>query len=192
MRLLGRTEITTTEKPDGLQFVVSREHGWLDSLVPLGLLAVLVIGAWVLHHYIFAILAVLLSAFGWAKYLSDPTTRLSVSLVELIARGNLASTFDNEIRISTHEIKSLLFSTGGEGDRTGLYVHHGWTQICLIPNIDRKQTEDIITAIRRRFPDMELGDREPASLFFSGDGGITKLGLSSGNTGKDSAPEYPE
>jgi len=88
VRLLGRSEVTTIDEPDYLQFVVVRENGWIDLAGPPVVLLVLVAWAVIYQHYFFAAFAVVVGLFVLiANYANGSVTKLFVSQSELIARG---------------------------------------------------------------------------------------------------------
>jgi hypothetical protein len=69
------------------------------------------------------------------------------------------------VRLAWAEIHSLQYGGGGEDDPFGLYARVGrWKSICVMGDLNREQTEEIIAAIHRRFPHLEMaGEIEPIS-----------------------------
>ena len=117
-------------------------------------------------------------------YLNGPVTKLFVSQNQLIARGNLNRTFTNEVKVPASEVKSLGYSMGpGEDSPSGLYADCGWLkQTCLLPGLNKQQANTIADAIRRKFPDLERGDKSPNSLIFGEKSGVVTLGLAKNQT----------
>src|ERR1700748_2593875 len=72
------------------------------------------------------------------------------------------------VRLAWGEIHGLEYRAGGEDEPTGLYVRLGrWKWSCVMANLDREQTEEIISAIHRRFPHVKMGEEiEPLSHRF--------------------------
>ena len=72
------------------------------------------------------------------------------------------------VRLAWGEIYGLEYRMGGEDDPTGFYVRLGrWKWSCVMANLDREQTEEIIAAIHRRFPQLRMADElEPLSHRF--------------------------
>jgi hypothetical protein len=85
---------------------------------------------------------------------------------EIQVDGNHLTTRGKKpVRLEWAEIHRLEYSAGGEDAPTGLYVRLGrWKSICVMPNLNREQTEDIIATIHRRFPQLRMADElEPLS-----------------------------
>jgi len=176
--VIGKTEIETIEGPEELQFAIVHEKGWLDLFVPPILLSIIVIWSWIAGNFFFAGFAILAAVIAVAKSLSNPATRLFVKSNEVVARGNIGQTLSDEIRIPAPEIDSLGYFAGSEGDNSGLYVWRGWTQTCLVSGINKEQATAIAETIRRKFPDLERGDRTPTSILHGEQSGVRTLSLS--------------
>lgn len=117
-------------------------------------LAVFVFFLWP-DHKLFAIFAIGISIFGWiTSFTQGNVTRLAVSEHEIVARGNLNKVSTTALTIPASEIKSIGYSTGGEDDPTGLYVYRNLRSTCVLPGLDREQTEAIILRIRQRYPNL--------------------------------------
>jgi hypothetical protein len=178
VQLLGRTEITTIEEPDHLQFVVVRRRGWISLVGPPATLLVFALWALMAQHYVFAVFSAVAIFALIANYIRGPVTKLLVSQGELIARGNLDRTFIDQVKVEASDVKFLGYFMGGENDPSGLYADRGWRQTCLLPGLNKDEANAIAHTIRSKFPNLERGDTSPASLFFSGDGGVQTLSLS--------------
>jgi hypothetical protein len=184
VKLIGHAEVTTIEEPGQLQFVVTRENGWIDLVAPSAVLILVFVWACVFGHFFVAVFSVV-GLFGLgAYYLNGPITKLFVSQNQLIARGNLDRTFTNEVKVPASEVKSLGYSVGpSEDSPSGLYADRGWLkQTCLLPGLNKQQANTIADAIRRKFPDLERGDKSPNSLIFSEKSGTVALGLAKTQT----------
>lgn len=72
------------------------------------------------------------------------------------------------VRLTWGEIYGLEYRMGSEDDPTGLYVRLGrWKWSCVMANLNREQTEVIIAAIHRRFPQLKMAEEpEPLSTRF--------------------------
>jgi hypothetical protein len=73
----------------------------------------------------------------------------------LVARGK------KPVRLPWTEIRALKHDTGGEYDPTGFYARVGrWKSICVMADLNREQTEEIIAAIHRRFPHLKMAEED--------------------------------
>ncbi len=173
MQLLGRTEFTSIEHPDSLEFMVVQEYGWLEKvLIPL-IVASVIVMLWRAGQVIFAAIAMLsTSAYFVANWIHGPATRLRVTKDELTTQGNLNKLFRTELRVSTSGINSLRWDSGGENGTSGLYVIRGWGMTLVLPGINKEQAEAIRDKIAARFPDFPVSDR------FRKESGLITLGLS--------------
>lgn len=133
---------------------------------------------------VFAGLAVLLLAIDIFARLRGTNVQLHVSNLDFISTGHAPEAYSPST-ISRAEIYNMEFREavgGGEGELPmGLYVeHHGgshWsTGTCVLPNLDKAQTEQVIEAIYRRFPD--TGTLPPSGPF---EPYLTSLNLSATN-----------
>lgn len=177
MKLIGHTEITTIDEPDHLEFVAVRKHGVLDLSLPPAIAIAFLIWIGLSQHWYYAVFPLIALFYLFASWMNGPVTRLAVSGHELIARGNLQKSFTNEVRILASEVKSIGYDSGGENEPSGFYVQHGWKNTCLLPGLNREQADGVALLIRRRYPDLEPGDRQPASMLFSGNGGLITLSI---------------
>lgn len=177
MKLIGHTEITTIDEPDHLEFVAVRKHGVFDLFLPPAIAIAFLIWIGLSQHWYYAVFPLIALFYLFASWMNGPVTRLAVSSHELIARGNLQKSLTTEVRLLASEIKSISYSAGDEGEPSGLYAQHGWKHTCLLPGLNLEQADGIALLVRRRYPDLELGDRQPASMLFSGNGGLITLSI---------------
>jgi len=178
MQLLSRSEISTIETTDQLQFILFRERGFLElAMPPIVLVVFLVTG--IMKHQWWAVLFVGVGAFSLAAYwLNGPVTKLFVSNSGLRVSGNLHRTFTTEIWIPAEDLISLSYSSGDEDDPVGLYASRGSGSVCLLPNISDTDVEGIVGRIRTKFPFLEQVDTDGRTLLYGDDSGVTVLGLS--------------
>ncbi len=167
VKLIGNVKITTSEFPDHLQIVVTREFGLLMLILPPATMVAL-IGIGILGH--FWILA-LMGVFGLGSfalwYRHGPVTTLNVSASELTARGNIDRSFRTEIVVPASEVKSLGYEIGDEQEPSGLYVRRSWRNTCLLPDLNRKDTMAIADAVHDKFPGFERQDDIGVSFHLS-------------------------
>lgn len=101
-------------------------------------------------------------------YKGRSVSKLTVTANELSATGYLGSSSYETVRLPWSEIKGLEFVHSSEDSPSGLYARQGlWTTRCILPDINERQTVEVIGAIYRRFPYVETAESNPAlpSLF---------------------------
>ena len=179
VKLIGKTEITTIEEPDRLQFTVIRKSGWIDYVVFPAFLISFIITAWINKTW----WILMFPAIGVLYFIANrsyiPPTRLSVTEDGLIASANLIPNSTNTLRIAAWELLYLAYFSGGEDEPPcGLYAYLEGTKICLIPDLDRNAATTITDAIRLKYPLLERGDPSTASILHGDDSGVITLGLS--------------
>jgi hypothetical protein len=77
------------------------------------------------------------------------------------------------------DISGLDFRQGGEDEPSGLYARTGrWNATCLMAGLNREQSEEVIAAVYRRFPYVEMAKDNDGWSLFGGGSGLTTLGLS--------------
>ena len=177
MKHFGSTELEQSDLSDALQFVLTRNRGWLEIAVE-----VIVIGGFCLYAWwqgsviamIFAALAIVGTLANWVH---GRETILRVNEKGILARGNLESWFTSEIKLPIEEITSMAWLAPNE-DAGGVVVSCGYRQSYVLPGVTEEQGRAIINAIAEKFPDFPIGDRTPAPMLFGDNSGITTLGLS--------------
>jgi hypothetical protein len=113
-----------------------------------------------------------------ADWIHGRVTAFQVTETNLSARGNLDRTFQDQFDIEITAVKSIGFQSGYEDCPSGLYVTHGWKSTCVLPGINKEECSQIVGAIYRKFPDLDIGDRDSGSLLFGPDGGLVALEIS--------------
>jgi len=178
MKLLGNNELATRDFGDSLQFVLTRNLGWVEVAVEVILVGGTLLLGWLQNNYIllgFGGVGLLGIVINWSH---GRETVLMVSESRIIARGNLDSWFGKEITLSTDEISSVGWTPAGDGDGGGVYVRckalHSW----ILPGVNEEHGRRVISAIEEKFPAFPIADRSAASILFGDDSGITTLGLS--------------
>ena len=156
------SHIEIVEQSDGLLFRVIqiKRKGHLA----LGILVTVVFGVLLARQESWLFFFVLGLGLVWigAWCFDDHWGEIQVDGNYLTTRGK------KPVRLGWGEIHRLEYRSGGEDDPTGLYVRlRRWKSICVMPNLNREQTEDIIAAIHRRFPQLRMADElEPLSNRF--------------------------
>lgn len=180
MNLFGRTEFTSIELPDALEFSIVHEVGLFEQCL---FVAIPCIFLWVSSRASNSIVSIFFllgcvssAAYGVANWIHGRETHLRVRSGGLTAEGNLRRLAKTSLAYATDEINWLRWESGGEDGPTGLYVGRGWSSACVLPDINKEQAQMIRDRISARFPQFPLGD-ESSGLFGSADE-LTTLGLS--------------
>jgi len=189
MALLGRTELTTVELPNALEFTIIGEHGWLELIaMPAGILFV----SWMFWRIdtpftriIVAIIVVSTAASAIASWIQGGSTKLRVTQEELFAEGNLNKLFTTEIRIPASEIESLGYMVGDEGEPGGFYVNRRWSRTCVLPGLNRDQGASVTNAIFKKFPYFAPEYIGSGSLGYGTKSELISLGLSASDSKED-------
>jgi hypothetical protein len=157
VRTIGKAELTTVDRGKQLEFASGYQSGWVDFLAPPAALFIVFLWAMIAHFYLiawFVVVGYLLLVLWW---LHSPVTRLLVTDTELVARGNLGRSYSDTRRVKTEDLKSLGHFHGAHNEPAGLYAYHDWSKTCLIPRLTPQESNAIVAAIHRKFPDIEHG-----------------------------------
>jgi len=155
VKLIGQTNISTTQEPDHLQFIVTQERGWIELLIPLTLLA---FGLWALflERYLFVAFCLAGAVFLVARFGKASVTQLDVSQSEMITRDNPEGSFSGEKIVKAPEVKSLGYKIGNKNIPSGLYAHQGlFKSTCLLPGLKKQQANEIADLICQKFPNIK-------------------------------------
>ena len=182
MSLLGNVELKSTELRDALEFTVSREDGLIESVaVPIFALFVLWMfwrtgTLWFRVIAGFAAVTTFLAFF--ANWIQGGETKLRVTREGLFAEGNLGQLFSTSTTLAIEDVSSIgFYDGGGDGGIYGLYTRHGWKFTPVLPCLSQEQTETVVDAIAKKFPEIPAESALNCSLL--GDGRqLISLGLS--------------
>ena len=85
-----------------------------------------------------------------------------------VDENSLTTRGKKPVRLGWGEIHGLKYRTGSEDEPSGLYARTGrWKTVCVMANLDWEQTDEIIAAIHRRFPQLRMAEEiEPLSVRF--------------------------
>ena len=184
----NHADVKVFDNDDELIFIATRTSqsswaGYIAIVVFIGLAAIF----WIQERVIISLLLLVGGGFALAaNWAQGNMTRLRVTRHQINASGNLQRTFTTDVFIETAKVTSIGYSTGGEDTPSGLHVWQGWSTTCVLPDITRKQAEYIRDSIARKFPEIAVYDRSPASLLYGNSSGVTVLGL--GETNSDVNP----
>jgi hypothetical protein len=167
VQVLGSTELKTIELPDLLQFVYGYEAGWGDLVAPPAALLAALVWAWTTGHHIFV--AIFIVIFGGLAFywINITPTRLSVSLRELVSRGNHNRNIKAEVTVPASSIQSFEYFPLSANGAAGLYAQCGQKQVLLIPGLTQEQASEVVNTIRARYPQLEQNNSARTSPGYS-------------------------
>jgi hypothetical protein len=120
----------------------------LEICAEIGLEAFFLWMAWSMKNYWFVVAFVFGVVTIAADWRQSRATHLTISSTSVTAKGNLRNLTRTSFSKPVVEIWSFGFRTGGRHGTPGLYAD----QDLLLPGLDRAQVDDVICAIRDRFP----------------------------------------
>jgi hypothetical protein len=100
------------------------------------------------------------------RWLQVRVTELRVTELELVAEGDLNNGADT-LWLQWSEVSGLQHYRGDEGGPDGLYALQGiWDRVCVLPDVNIAQADQIIRAIYSRFPYVAMAEGvETPSIF---------------------------
>jgi hypothetical protein len=108
----------------------------------------------------------------------DREGELRVSDTDIAASGALGRWADGSVQFRWIDISGLEFRQG-EDEPGGLYARTGrWSATCVIAELNREQSEEVIAAIFQRFPYVVMAEDNDGWSLFGNGSGLTTLGLS--------------
>jgi hypothetical protein len=152
------------DEPDALTIRATSIRRPGDLIWPAGCLvaslATLYFGAPAGWPISLAAMAALLCA-GW---FNTSVVELRVTQREISMRS-IRNWLDNEVKIQWKEIRALEYRVGGEYQSRGLYARKSfWSAPCIMPQLKKEETQQVIAAIARKFPDIVLADGASLSI----------------------------
>lgn len=122
------------------------------------------------------VVAVLGGIFGYIEIIRQRTVQLSATNLEF--QTTTGGFYRSRTAIPRANIESLEYreESGGPDhyEPAGLYAGLRAGARCVLPYLDQRQTQTVIEAIYRRFPDMPIAERETKSSL---DKHFTTLGI---------------
>ena len=141
-----------------LEFASGYQSGWVDFLAPPAALFIVFLWAMIAHFYLvawFVAVGYLLLILWWlhSPVTRPPGYRDGGSEPAAIAAVSCPTRAASKPGIS----KSLGHFHGAHNEPVGLYAYHDWSKTCLIPRLTPQESNAIVAAIHRKFPDIEHG-----------------------------------
>ena len=175
-----RARIEIFDKEDRLLIRAIDQQRWIDLVksgcVVLGFVFIL----WFDRSWLWILCFLAIAPFGLISWFHIRTGELWITEKEIEGYGDLCDPSSRHVHLGWSDISGLQYGTGGEHDATGLYVRRNWWgSTCILANLNEEQVSEIIAAIYRRFPYLEMAeDQGEVSSLFGGGSGLTTLGLS--------------
>jgi hypothetical protein len=171
------------ERGDELQVKVTGQQRGIDFVV-LGIsLSVCAFLFWRDRSWFYFVCLLVACAYGLHNWLSDREEQLLVTEKNVEAFGDFGGFSSDRVLLSWSDIAGLEYRAGGEDTPSGLFARKaGWSSALLMTRVDKEQAEEIIRAIYRRFPYVEMADDSGGWLPLGGKSGLTTLGLSTSDS----------
>ncbi len=104
---------------------------------------------------------------------------ITITKDDLTASGDQGEWETGYVRFRWMDISGEEYQASGEDSAGGLYARTGWwSSKCLMAGLNREQSEEVIAAIYRRFPYLEMAEDSRGWSLFGGGSEIMTLGLS--------------
>ncbi len=175
MRWFGpRARLEIIEQDDGLLIQSTGLKRGIDLVVSGCVVVVCGYIFWRDENWFSAICFVCVAVLGTINLFRDQNGELWVTEEDLEASGYLGGMSNGHVRLRWSGISGLTYRAGGEDEPCGLYA--GST--CVLANLNEEQANEIIAAIYRRFPYLEMAEDSGGWSLFGGRSGLTTLGLS--------------
>lgn len=161
------TQFELRATPSGLVVKTRMQHAHLHALLS-GCVAASAV-ALVAYRYVRApiviVVAVLGGIFGYIEIIRQRTVQLSATNLEF--QTTTGDFYRSRTAIPRANIEALEYrEERGGPDRyepSGLYAESRAGSKCILPYLDEHQTQTVIEAIYKRFPDMPIAGRDTTS-----------------------------
>ncbi|RSL17442.1 hypothetical protein EDE15_2976 [Edaphobacter aggregans] len=162
-----------------MQVLFTRQRRWIDFLVEALVIAGLAFLFWRNQSWIVLLMLVVAIGHGVVGWLGDDHAELLITKEGIEVIGTLGRISSSNLRLQWSSISGLDYREGGEDEPSGLYARLGsWSSTRLMTHVNKEQAEEIIAAIYRRFPYVEMAEDSGGWSLFSGGSEIMTLGLS--------------
>jgi hypothetical protein len=174
-----RARIEIFDKEDRLLIRATDQQRWIDLVKSGGVVIGFAYILWRERSWFLIICFLGIAPFGLISWFHVRTGDLWITEKDLEGYGDLCDPSSRHIHLRWSDVLGLQYGTGGEEGSTGLYVRQDWWgSTCVLANLNEKQVNEIITAIYRRFPCLEMAEDKGGSSLFTEGSGLTSLGLS--------------
>ncbi|HWW23047.1 MAG TPA: hypothetical protein VNY78_04040 [Edaphobacter sp.] len=167
------------DRKDEMQILFMREKRWTDFLLSGAVVIGLAFLFWSNRSWISLVILVLAVGHGVVEWVGDDHAELLITKEGIEVIGSLGRISSSNVRLQWSSISGLDYREGGEDEPSGLYARRGsWSSTRLMTHVNKEQAEEIIAAIYRRFPYVEMAEDSGGWSLFGGGSEITTLGLS--------------
>jgi hypothetical protein len=179
MRWFGPSSIIEIEKrEDGLMVHVAGQRRAIDVVTSGFIFLIVGVMLWRYRSWMYLVFTLGSAVWCFLYWFRDRKRELWVTERYLEVRRDHGGVSATHIRMQWTEILGLEYRAGGEDEDPGLYAREGyWRGTCLVPYLDKEQSDDIIVAIYAQFPDVKVKDDDGSWSLFSEKSGLTTLGL---------------
>ena len=177
--MTNRFEIEKTTA--GLTFRSERVHPWWTralSAAITGFVLYFIVSRYLSRPVSMLIAAILSGLVGFWQ-LRKECVELTVNRLEMKRTGHFRGGNLVDSVVPLADIQRLEFRPGSDGDTfeaRGMYVKHGWSSTCMLPNITGEQCAAAIESIERRFPEIPYAPEKGLPSVLGDD--IIRLNLS--------------
>ncbi len=180
MRWFGPSALVELiERGDELQVIVVGQRRWIDFVVLWAGFSVFVFLFWRDRSWFYFVCLLIACGYAFRSWLGDRQEQLLVTEKGLEAIGDFGGFSRDRVYLPWSRISGLDYREGGEDEPSGLHARRGgWSSTLLMTHVNREQAEEIIAAIYRRFPYVEMAEDSGGWLPLGGKSGLTTLGLS--------------
>jgi hypothetical protein len=167
------------DREDEMQVLFTRQRRWIDFLVEALVIAGLAFLFWRNQSWIVLVMLVVAVGHGVVEWVGDDHAELLITKEGVEAIGSLGRISSSNVRLQWSSISGLDYREGDEDEPSGLYARlGGWSSTRLMTHVSKEQSEEIIAAIYRRFPYVEMAEDSGGWSLFGGGSEIMTLGLS--------------
>ncbi|RXS97282.1 hypothetical protein [Silvibacterium dinghuense] len=157
MRFLPQKTLKTIDTADEIQFLLVQRPSWLRYAIPLPFIALLVWQASGSFDLAALFGAGILALIAFASWIGSDRTLLQVTRELITAHGDLGQPPNEQVAFEPASLDAIGYSDGLAGRPSGLYATQGWTFHCLMPGLTEAECRQVVDAIYRKFPGIEIG-----------------------------------
>jgi hypothetical protein len=167
------------ERGDELQVNVTGQRRGIDFVVSSAILSVFAFLFWRDRSWVYFVGFLIGCASGFRLWIGDAQEQLVVTEKGVDAISHFGIFSRDRVHLPWSAISGLEYQEGGEDETSGLYARTGgWSFTLLLTHVNKGQAEEIVTAIYREFPYVEMAEDSGGWLPLGGKSGLTTLGLS--------------
>jgi len=167
------------ERQEELQVKVILQRRRIDFVVLGAVLSVFAFLFWRERSWFYFVGLLFACAFCLHAWLGGNEEQLRVTENGLEAIGDFGGFSRDREVLPWSDISGLEYQEGGENEPGGLHARRGgWSSTLLMTHVNKEQAEEIIAAIYRRFPYVDMAEGDGGWLPMGGKSGLTTLDLS--------------